>query len=68
MSVLFCEYGEGEDQAKRLRQPVATGLVEIRSYLLTYDALAIGLTRCFTAASRVFAAGPDECGFCPVIN
>jgi hypothetical protein len=27
-----------------------------------------GLAVCFTAAIRVFAAGPEECGFCPVIK
>src|SRR3954447_15664862 len=35
-----------------------------------YEARAVtaGLVFCFTAAISVFAAGPDECGFCPVIN
>jgi hypothetical protein len=28
---------------------------------------AAGLAFCFRA-SRVFAAGPEECGFCPVIS
>lgn len=31
-------------------------------------AAAAGLTVCFTAPIRVFAAGPDEVGFCPVIS
>ena len=31
-------------------------------------AVAIGLAFCFTAAISVFAAGPEECGFCPVIS
>jgi hypothetical protein len=33
-----------------------------------YSIYAAGLARCFTAAIRVFAAGPEECGFCPVIS
>jgi hypothetical protein len=31
-------------------------------------AAAAGLAFCFNAAIRVFAAGPEECGFCPVIS
>ena len=30
--------------------------------------MTAGLVFCFTAAISVFAAGPDECGFCPVIS
>lgn len=35
-----------------------------------YEARAptAGLTICCSFASRVFAAAPDECGFCPVIS
>jgi hypothetical protein len=31
-------------------------------------AAAAALLFCFSAAISVFAAGPEECGFCPVIN
>jgi hypothetical protein len=31
-------------------------------------ALLAGLVTCFSFASRVCAAAPEECGFCPVIN
>jgi hypothetical protein len=30
--------------------------------------VAAGLAFCFTAAISVFAAGPEEAGFCPVIS
>jgi hypothetical protein len=30
--------------------------------------VAAGPAFCFTAAISVFAAGPEECGFCPVIS
>jgi hypothetical protein len=35
-----------------------------------YDtrAAAAGVAFCFTAAISVFAAGPEEAGFCPVIS
>lgn len=35
-----------------------------------YEARAAtaGFAFCFSAAIRVFAAGPEECGFCPVIS
>jgi hypothetical protein len=35
-----------------------------------YDvrAVAAGAAFCFTAAISVFAAGPEEAGFCPVIS
>jgi hypothetical protein len=35
-----------------------------------YDAraLAAGVAFCFTAAINVFAVGPEEAGFCPVIS
>jgi hypothetical protein len=35
-----------------------------------YDArvVAADVAFCFTAAIRVFAAGPEEAGFCPVIS
>ena len=32
------------------------------------QAVATGLAFCFTAAISVFAAGPEEAGFCPVIS
>ena len=32
------------------------------------QAVAAGLTFCFTAAISVFAAGPKEAGFCPVTS
>src|SRR5271156_3782127 len=32
------------------------------------DTLTMQLAICFSFANRVFAAGPEECGFCPVIS
>ena len=35
-----------------------------------YDALAVmlGFPFCFNAAISAMAAGPEECGFCPVVR
>jgi hypothetical protein len=54
------------------RQP-ATASIENQQSLDRYSiyearAAAAGLAFCFIVAIRVFAAGPEECGFCPVIS
>jgi hypothetical protein len=38
------------------------------AHLYDARALAAGVAFCFTAAISVFAAGPEEAGFCPVIS
>jgi hypothetical protein len=58
---------------KRLSICPATARIEdqqMRGWISIYEALApgAGFAFCFTAANRVFAAGPEECGFCPVIK
>jgi hypothetical protein len=59
-------------KAPRQPQPAATFIRNLqaldRSPIYEARAVAAGLAFCFTAAIRVFAAGPDEWGFCPVIS
>jgi hypothetical protein len=56
-----------------LRRQPATASIENQQSLDGYSiyearAVAPGLVFCFSAAISVFAAGPEECGFCPVIS
>jgi hypothetical protein len=53
------------------RRLAATGPLTSRSIdpsIYEARALAAGLAFCFSAAIRVFAAGPEDAGFCPVIS
>ena len=64
--------GEAPSKAPLQRQP-ATASTENQQSLDGYSiyearAVAAGLAFCFSAAISVFAAGPEECGFCPVIS
>ena len=63
---------EAPSKAPLQRQP-ATASMEDQQSLDEYSiyearTVAAGLVFGFTAAIRVFAAVPEECGFCPVIS
>ena len=71
-STIFAVVERRPSKAPLQRQP-ATAAMENQQSLDGYSiyearALATGLAFCFTAAISVFAAGPEECGFCPVIS
>ena len=46
----------------------AAWLAAMNRCLYDARAAAAGVAFCFTAAINVFAAGPEEAGFCPVIS
>jgi hypothetical protein len=76
--------GRADEVAEHRRQPPAFGIVRSQRIagccrhahktsaaarsIYVAGALVAGLAICFNIASRVFAAGPEEFGFCPVIN
>src|SRR6185312_14545468 len=81
--VLCCGYGvkASNQQRRSAFKPASlstcylhlTGVARLRGAplqrWLVYEARAvIGFVFSFSFASRVCAAGPEECGFCPVIN
>src|ERR1700721_3337085 len=60
-------------QKAPLQRRPTTALIKNPQLLGRYSiyearAVAAGFAFCFTAAISVFAAGPDEWGFCPVIS
>jgi hypothetical protein len=54
------------------RQPAGPSNEDLQSLdgYWIYEARAVpaGFVFCFNAVISVFAAGPEECGFCPVIS
>jgi hypothetical protein len=54
------------------RRPPAAAIENLQSpdgyWIYWARAVPAGFVFCFNAAISVFAAGPEECGFCPVIS
>ena len=71
-TVLPCQItSRGKPTLTESKRPIAFPNGELPQFAFSvYEALAAaaGLPFCVTAAISAFAAGPEECGFCPVIS
>ncbi|SDT58570.1 hypothetical protein SAMN05444158_7267 [Bradyrhizobium canariense] len=71
-AAIFAVLERRRSKAPLQRQLAAASMGNLKSFdsssIYEARAVAAGLPFCFSAAIRVFAAGPEECGFCPVIS